>query len=223
MDGGAIVISSTQGPLPARSRAWTHVLPVLAGLLAGVGSSALLARRAPAAQAAARTPSHVDEAAARAEPRAAAPPLASARLAALEQKVATLAASSEPAEPAPPEAREEARARARQTYDDAIRRHGDAPVDPAWAAPAGASLGAAMRAIAARPGGQGEVKGVECHTDSCLATLEFPSFADAVRGQGTYVSSFYEVNCMRMTMLDPTDDPAAPYTVRVIFKDCKKD
>jgi hypothetical protein len=207
----------------APRRALTLALPVLAGLVAGVGSSlALPPRAAPAAAA----PAPTEEAAPspRGAPRSAAhtaqvalPPAVDARLEALERK----AAEAAPA-PQAPEDHEAQRQRAREAYEAVLDQHTRAPVDPVWAEPTSATLGAAMGTLGASAGGNAVVKGVDCRTDSCVATLEFPSYTAARTSYAAYVSEMYEVNCARQVMLDTPEDPESPFSVQVLFMGCKR-
>ena len=207
----------------APGRALTLALPVLAGLAAGVGSSlALPPRAAPAAaapaptEAAAPSPRGAPRAGGRAA-QAALPPAVNARLEALERKTAEAALA-----PPGPEDREAQRQRAREAYEAVLEQHTRAPVDPVWAEPTRAALGAAMSTIGASAGGNAAVKGVDCRTDSCVATLEFPSYTAARAGYTAYVSEMYEVNCARQAMLDTPEDPESPFSVQVLFMGCKK-
>lgn len=202
------------------------LLPILAGVLAGVGSSVFLSR-APAA--AVTPPAASVEASAegkgKSAPPSAAPAFMASRLSAVEQRVADLSAKAEDKEaPAQrPDANEqlERQERLSQAFEKRIQKHEAAPVNPVFAASAKASLEPAMAAIGKNDPGRGELKGIDCRTDSCLATIEFPSFHAARDGFGGYVSNFYEVNCERTTTLNPPDDPSAPYAVKVMFEGCQ--
>jgi hypothetical protein len=207
-----------------------HVLPVLAGLVAGAASPLLLSAR-PAV-----TPAHGAEnvAPALSPAAAAAPRPAEAAPAGDEQlrrRVAELERTARerapeetrqaPRSPDPAE-REEENRKAMDAYKGQIQEHRSAPVDSAWSPAASRSLGAELAAVGPQ-GGAGRVQDVDCRTDSCLASIEFPSFEKAQVEMPTYLQASYSVNCMRTVMLEEPKDPAAPYTMEMVFQGCHRD
>ncbi len=220
---------SSAPPAGSRPATFRTIVPALAGIVAGVISSVIVhhqpaaANGPPAASptAAAREPATTNWSAV-ASPSSG--PL-TLRLGAIEQKLARMTSKDDDAPSGRPDeiARHEQSRRLLASFDERLEKHERALTDAAWSKTASASLGSAMAAIAQRNHSQGELKAVDCRTDSCLATLEFPSFDAARDGYGDFVTAFYEVNCGRTSILAPPDHPDAPYTVKVIFESCRRD
>ncbi|MDC0746745.1 hypothetical protein [Polyangium mundeleinium] len=201
-------------------------LPALLGIVAGVGSSLLLARPAvlaaskdaPAPQA--ELPTKRTEGPAPTAPQA---PLglATARLSALEERIDSLAPTNAPPDPAE---REDSRRRFEAVVASMIDRHEQAPVDPAWSKTTNAALRPALDTLVQENANGTALEGLDCRTNSCVATLSFSSYAAAQQGIDRYVTTFYGVNCVRTAKLgEAPEDPTAPVQAQLVFQDCKRD
>jgi hypothetical protein len=63
------------------------------------------------------------------------------------------------------------------------------------------------------------VRGVDCRTTLCTATLEWPSFVDARNGFRSILHSQDRANCGREILLLDSEDPSAPYQATAVL-DC---
>jgi hypothetical protein len=223
----------------SRFRALMTVLPILAGVAAGVASSAVLAGGAgpsggaPPAVAGERL--QEEGGVARAVPRRPGPgsqvgsAAVTGRLAALEERVEELSAehgagADEAAVDTPEaiqEAREEDERRAAEEFRAKLEAYRHEPVDAEWARSARARLAAGMAALSADEA-HGVIGDVDCKSTSCLANVTFPSYEAARNEFGRYVTAFYDVPCARTAVLDEPDDPAAPFQVQVLFGSCAR-
>lgn len=149
----------------------------------------------------------------------------SADLAAIERRLQGLeaqeprrsgeAATSEP-EGAPPDL-EEARREARRLHDELLQRHRDEPVDRGWSGQAETLLRSDLGALA--EGRSYHLTSLECKTSSCVATLEWPSYATAPQEAVGVIAAPHHVNCATSVWTPPPDDPATSYRAEVFF-DC---
>jgi hypothetical protein len=207
-----------------------HVLPVIAGLAAGAASPFLLSARpavTPAHGAEQVTPALSPAAAATSRPAEAThagDEQLRRRVADLERASRERAPEETRAAPPPPDPadREEQNRKDLNAFKGHIQEHRSAPVDSGWSPAASKSLGAELSAIAPQEGA-GRVQEVDCRTDSCLASIEFPSYEKARAEMPTYLQAAYSVNCMRTVMLEEPNDPAAPYTMEMVFQGCHRD
>lgn len=225
----------------SRLRALGYVLPICAGLAAGVGSSLLTSWRAsaagaepgaaPAAPAAAGlTPAGKRGASSPAAARPDRDPAALAqRMAALEEQVAEISADvggsaeAQEAEATPtPEERAASERHFAEEMQAKLRFYASEAVDAAWAEPAAASLQGTLRARAGRDAHGGEVQSVACRSTNCVARLRFPSYEAARMGFQGYVTDAYEVPCATSATLPEPADPDAPYEAEVLFDSCQR-
>jgi hypothetical protein len=103
--------------------------------------------------------------------------------------------------------------------DAQIRAESD---DPKWSRGAKQSFQNDFDKLSAR--GHFEVKDVECKTTSCLATVTWPSYAEAKKMWHGLLHANYAENCSREVLVpEPEQGQAgAPYDATVFF-DCTED
>jgi hypothetical protein len=111
--------------------------------------------------------------------------------------------------------REEGRLRWHRRLDD----HGTEPLDPAWAANVAARFQADLASMAA-DGGFRPVA-VRCHSRTCAAEVEYPSFDAATQGFQDLLVAPYALGCGTQTVLEEPADPSVPYVATVLF-DCSE-
>ena len=175
-----------------RGRAW--VLPMTAGVVAGVGSSLLLPRIAQHEDA-------TGSASAAAVPRVSGAPmraLTSGKHGADDEK----ALSHERA------ARHEA----------AIAAHWFEPRDADWAGLAEAALWRGL--LGAAGANEFSIVEVDCGAWTCIATLEWPSYTTALRTWRGLLQGDYEINCGREVLM-PEPGPQQglrPYRATIVFE-----
>jgi hypothetical protein len=63
---------------------------------------------------------------------------------------------------------------------------------------------------------------VECRSDACVATVEFPDYAAAQAHASGLVNLPLSVNCAMGATVPPPSDPTAKYAVQVFMTDCIK-
>jgi hypothetical protein len=133
--------------------------------------------------------------------------------------------SSEPERPPPPPAADapdldeqmrEADRFHEQQHEAALRRHRDEPRDARWASATEAKLEADLASVATAS--KLKVVRVECRTTTCVGTLEWQSYPEAMRGYGATMRRPFSVNCAQQVLLLPPPNPAAPYQASMIFE-----
>jgi hypothetical protein len=161
-----------------------------------------------------------------------------ARLLALERRVMELSARpapapapepASPAQPAParepdmdplppdPKAQEElVHVAFEQQVETALRD----PVDAAWANTAGRTLHDELQSLRGNDERYRLVR-VDCRTRTCLAELDFTTFADARSQLGRLVVETNLEGCSSTGHIDPTEDPASRSKMRLLF-DCNR-
>lgn len=208
------------------------VAPIAAGILAGVGSSFLL--RAPAPRPAAPT---VEYRVATPRPAASPPPAAPtttpagagnaaelARLRAMERRLAQVesrAAASPgnaPAPPPPDTDPESMRAAHMQAFQAVLQRHAHERVDARWAPTAQRSLQTDLAGLS--EANHFRVVQVDCRTNLCVTTLEWPTYESATEATRNLLHQNYQLNCSRRILLPDPGDPAASYQARMVL-DCE--
>ncbi len=196
---------------------------LIAPALLGVGAAVLttLAIHRPGARAPGAVPASSPPSAVAAM---SASPSRSAELAAIERRLAGLEAQERRAEGAPAPAPEEAPPdpeqawrEVRRQHDEALQRHREEPVDNAWSGQATSLLREDLGALA--DGRTFRLADLNCKTISCVATLEWPSFATASREARDVIAAPHRVNCATTVLTPAPDDPAAPYRAEIFF-DC---
>lgn len=155
----------------------------------------------------------------------------------LEERVNTLQARLQTAQPSPSHsapltpakvmsaeelqrAREESRRRHFDAHAEMLKTHAAQPMDHSWASSAAESFRADLHGL--RKESRAKVVNVDCRTNSCVATLEWPSFHDAKSGFSALLHALYKVNCVRTITLPDPPDPSKPYSGTAIFLKCQK-
>lgn len=107
-------------------------------------------------------------------------------------------------------------------HQEAIAKHDQEPVDATWAPVSEKSLQEGLKDVAKRV--KFTAKKVECKTASCIAVLEWPSYAAAKASWSQFLSEPYQLPCGRAIMLpdEKTVSPSSPVDATLIF-DCKRD
>ncbi|WP_437596168.1 hypothetical protein [Sorangium sp. So ce590] len=202
-----------------RLSSWTRILPIVAGGLAGVissvGASSLVQPERVAGAAAPSPPaesSSQDRAPAARDGRAASPESsADGQAVVVEPAVEPGAIDMDP---------EEERAILRQREHDWLAMHAADATDPAWNGQASARLNASLSALAAQ--GSFQVADVDCRSKSCLATVRWSSYDQAVTSYQELVHARYDMPCTRTILLPEPEDRAAAYQANLTF-DCERD
>lgn len=94
------------------------------------------------------------------------------------------------------------------------------PVDAAWASTAGRTLHGELQALRGNDERYRIVR-VDCRTRTCLAELDFATFADARSQLGRIVVQTNLEGCGSTGHIDPTEDPASRSKMRLLF-DCNR-
>jgi hypothetical protein len=141
-------------------------------------------------------------------------PLDAQRLAALEQRVAELAAPTGSGAAHPPPTPLESQ----QRYEARLRQHAAEPVDPVWAR----STASLIETDVLKQAGSMSVRlgRVDCRTTSCSAQLEWPSLAEADREYLSLVHFPYRANCSRTVVLPPAAKAGEPLRAELLL-DCE--
>jgi hypothetical protein len=205
---------------------------VAAGVVAGVGSSLLVARwqagRLEAAQTRAleRRFAQLEEGSRRpvyvpvvpvppAAPGESAPPAAEA------QPSPGAPSAPEPTAPAAkrytsPAARAADRLAELRAHDEKrIRQHWSEPIDPGWSATATPALRKGLEHLA--ESSKFKVANVDCRNTSCLAVFDWPSYADAEAEYAKIAHETLDVNCGRGITLPEVADPSKPLQATMYF------
>lgn len=216
-----------------RTRAFT-ILTILAGISAGAGLSVFLSaagepRHAGAPGAAAAVPApaagaHTSLAVQRLEHQSR---TLGERLHDMEQRLGERT-GGEPDDRSPEErarddeeATELAREQIRHEMEARFSAHEQAPVDQTWASTASAKLERQLAALGDSPAGGATLAAVDCRAGSCLATVDFSSYAAALTGYSAYTTHFYDgINCAIAAAIEPPADPQATCAVKLLFHEC---
>jgi hypothetical protein len=149
------------------------------------------------------------------------------RLAALEQEVARMRMRDEPAgqtEPPPTElpSPEEERRRVEDHFTELERQLLAEPVDPSWSGGATESLRTSLSGVGANDGF--DLLAAECRTQTCRATLRWPSYEAAVEtGMRLPERAIPGLNCTSSIWLkEPAPGQAAGSYAASLFLDCSE-
>lgn len=151
----------------------------------------------------------------------------SAQVGAEQDSPTELRAEGEAAEPEPsrmptdPEEIERMRQEMYQQWEDSLEHHQTQAIAPAFAGPAAQTLSDTL-SKASKELGFSLVK-VDCRTQSCAATLQYPSYTDAMRDPSRTLILPTDLNCATKIVLPPPQDMNAPYTANVLYDGCKLD
>ena len=120
-----------------------------------------------------------------------------------------------------PEAEKEKRERA---FAESIRSHRQEHKDSAWSGEFEGAIGRSLSTLSSAHGFS--TTAIDCRTESCVATIEWPTYADAMLQWKAVLLGTSDVPCARMLLLpdDPSgaDDSARRYSHDVLFTRCAR-
>jgi len=119
-----------------------------------------------------------------------------------------------PVEAEPPPDMDELHDAAEQAWQAGIDRHHDEPVDSDWSSRTRAAF---EEDIAAAVGGIADDIEIECRSESCLASVRFPSFHDATGSFTSLLQYSYRSNCATSVAAPEPEDPSEPYATSLLF------
>ncbi len=204
-------------------RAVGTIITAFTGCLVGGAVCLGAARAGPPAGAPRTPPPQLPEESSNARARVALPPPdTSARAAALPPPSAASAATAAPTASAPvvPYTREEAE-RFEATYrEKTLRDHAEEPRDPSWATKAEQSFRSDLMRLATNH--HFDVRGVDCRTTTCLATLGWTRYAAAEGDAAKLAETDFSRNCSRTVFVPPPTDLEGPAEGDLVL-DCESD
>ncbi|MBM7119200.1 hypothetical protein [Archangium primigenium] len=113
--------------------------------------------------------------------------------------------------------REEARRRLLRYQQERLDQHARAPGDATWSRGARDAFGADFAALTREQ--PFTVRDIDCRSHTCVTTLEWPSYAEAVQGHAHLLRHPFAMDCTRSILLPEPEDPTARYQAR-LFLDC---
>lgn len=106
---------------------------------------------------------------------------------------------------------------ATQHFEQQIDRHRTEPIDAGWSKTTARSLAKDLGSLGEKA--SFEVVDIDCRRTTCVAELEWPSYAQANSDVTRILAKVYEINCgMGLSVPEPKDRNA-PYRATVLF-DC---
>jgi hypothetical protein len=146
-----------------------------------------------------------------------------ARLHALEQRVAELTSRSTAAAPTPgsPPSRpdpDELKQMALQQQQARLDAHQRQSIDPAWSPAATHAFSTDFSTLAREQ--PFTVRSIDCRSTSCIAKVEWPSFAEAAASYQVLLQHAYGMDCTRSLLLSEPEDPTRAYEAPLIL-DCQ--
>ena len=149
-------------------------------------------------------------------------PAQEARIQVLEQRVAELTARAEamPPAPNPPPSRpdpKELRQALLQQQQARLDAHQRQSIDPSWSPEAARAFSTDFSALA--QGQQFTVRSIDCRSTSCIARVEWPSYAEATTGYEVLLQHSYALDCTRSLLLPDPEDPDRAYEASLLL-DC---
>lgn len=212
-----------------RRRFWVQVLLALVLVSVGVGVGLTLrpASAEPAPQVLTRqetgvAPSTPKQVTQETPTRLVRDPTQEARIQALEQRVAQLTARAETGPPAPtaPPSRpepEELRQALLQQQQVRLDAHQRQSIHPVWASDATRAFSTDFSALT--QGQRFTVRSIDCRSTSCIARVEWPSYAEATTGYEVLLQHSYALDCTRSLLLPDPEDPERAYEASLLL-DC---
>lgn len=199
------------------------LLGLFAGAIAGGTASALILHRPRIAKAPA------------AAAEAAAEPDTTAQMARLERQVGGLAASLQQGREkagapvvsptgatrakGPAVSREEAHRAYARGNDEALAKHGQQPLDPAWAPRVSQHIQGRLQAL--QETADFKLESVDCRTSMCVATVEWSSRHAAADNHGELLSASFDLACGTRIYLPEAVDESRPFRTPLIL-DCAR-
>lgn len=198
--------------------AFSALLTIASGAVAGTITAAMFSRSAPASTAPVTTPT--PSVAAIAVPVTVGD---DGLVHALDHRVSALEGArvvpTKTGGPTQPPDLETYRAEHLADHEAAIAKHWASPVDPSWSGKSASSFQKDLGDVASK--GKFDVVRVDCRSSSCLGTLEWSSYDDAKRNFENVLVHSYDVNCAREIFLPEPANAQARYQATAVF-DCKK-
>jgi hypothetical protein len=145
-----------------------------------------------------------------------------ARLHALEAAARQPDREREPERPPSPNAATDEAAHPADTraYHEArVAEHGREALDRTWAAKTEGLVGKALGASSAAH--RFQTVALDCRSVTCAATLEWPSYGDALGTMEDLLHGPF-VPCGRQVVMPEPTDPAARYQTTVLYHDCDR-
>lgn len=115
---------------------------------------------------------------------------------------------------------EEVRERALSAWESQLSRIDQEPVDPSWARDKESALSSHIQSLAQRAGFR--LLQAQCKTRSCSATMEWTSYADAMKHYSVVLHETSQSQCRRKIMLPEPENPSAPYQATIVL-DCARE
>jgi hypothetical protein len=148
-------------------------------------------------------------------------PAQEARIQALEQRVAELTSRAEaaPAAPSAPPSRpdpEELKQAVLQQHQLRLDAHQRQPIHPTWAPEATRAFSTDFSALT--QGQQFTVRSIDCRSTSCIARVEWPSYAEAAANYHLLLQHSYTLDCTRSLLLPEPEDPERAYEASLILE-----
>ncbi len=148
-------------------------------------------------------------------------PMEEARLQALERTVAELRTQSGAAPPAPVSPpprldREKLKQMALEQRQAQLLGHERQAIDPTWASEATRSFSADFSMMT--QGQAFRVRALDCKTTTCVARVEWPSYAEAAASYQFLLHHSYGMDCARNLMLPEPEDPTRAYAASLILE-----
>ncbi|HEX8702473.1 MAG TPA: hypothetical protein VF815_26805 [Myxococcaceae bacterium] len=154
-------------------------------------------------------------------PRPIRDPAQEARIQALEQRVAELTSRAEaaPAAPSTPPARpapEELRQALLQQQQMRLDAHQRQPIHPTWSSDATRAFSTDFSALTR--GQPFSVRSIDCRSTSCIARVEWPSYAEAAASYAVLLQHSYSMDCTRSLLLPDPEDPERAYEASLLLE-----
>jgi len=208
-------------------RLWIQVLLAVLLIAVGVGVGLALSPTSaqPAPGAGTRQPSaeprQVPSTPREVEPRLVRDPAQEARIQLLEQRVAELASRAEAVPPTPsaPPPRPDPEELKRALLEQQLLRldaHQRQSIHPTWSSEATRAFSADFSALT-----QGQpftVRAIDCRSTSCIANVQWPSYAEAAASYQVLLHHSYAMDCMRSLLLPDPEDPERAYEASLILE-----
>ena len=116
-----------------------------------------------------------------------------------------------------PEERERRIEELYSAFEDRVNKHKSTPRDPEWSGAMEHTIDASVRGILPLPGAPFKYEGTDCRTNTCLATVAWPSRETAIAVLRTVSTIFASSNCSSDIALPPASGRAGPLTAFVLL------
>lgn len=135
----------------------------------------------------------------------------------LEREKKTPADSPEEASAdVPPMSPEEARAFHERTFNEQLSAHSRQQVDSGWAPAMRTQLSRELEPLQSTSGFR--LGDIDCRSTTCVAQVEWPTYADAMAHYSTLLQSAFKEPCSKTIVLPEPADPGVPYSAKTLFE-----